>query len=102
MERAMIWVPPNVEALAPSALCMNHVLHRGYRFEGIVHAPWEAVERMMVDGEVEVVVIADPAHLPADRTPRIEVADGRPIWSALPPRGGGPQPPRRRRPHTLE
>ena len=28
----------------------------------------------MIDGEVDVVVIADPAHLPPDRSPRIEVA----------------------------
>ncbi|MBC9006411.1 hypothetical protein [Micromonospora aurantiaca (nom. illeg.)] len=102
MERAVIWVPPTIEALEPSARCMGHVLRRGYHFEGIIHAPWEAVERMVLDGEVEVVVIADPAHLPPDRTPRIEVADGRPIWPTSPPNPRGPVPPRRRRPHTLQ
>ncbi|MEU8018841.1 hypothetical protein AB0B74_23055 [Micromonospora parva] len=30
----------------------------------------------MIDGEVDVVVIADFAHLPPDRSPRIELASG--------------------------
>ncbi|MFI6784502.1 hypothetical protein [Micromonospora sp. NPDC050276] len=39
-----------------------------------MRAPWETVEQTMIDGEVDVVVIADFAHLPPDRSPRIELA----------------------------
>ncbi|WP_167362385.1 hypothetical protein [Micromonospora saelicesensis] len=40
-----------------------------------MRASWETVEQMMIDGEVDVVVIADFAHLPPDRSPRIELAN---------------------------
>ncbi|MEU8111105.1 hypothetical protein [Micromonospora sp. NPDC048947] len=40
-----------------------------------MRASWETVEQTMIDGEVDVVVIADFAHLPPDRSPRIELAN---------------------------
>ncbi|MGY0007290.1 hypothetical protein ACW0Q9_25680 [Micromonospora sp. I033] len=52
---------------------------------------------MMIDGKVDVVVVAEREHLPPDRTPRIEVAArGTHLSLASSPRG--PVPPRRRRP----
>ncbi|MEV0808190.1 hypothetical protein [Micromonospora sp. NPDC050200] len=78
MEIAVIWIPVDIELVEPAAVAgLNHTRRCGYRLKGIVRAPWETVEQMMIDGEVDVVVIADPAHLPTDRSPRIEVAADR-------------------------
>ncbi|MEO3769236.1 hypothetical protein [Micromonospora sp. B9E7] len=75
MEIAVIWIPAHIEPSEPAvAVCLSHLRHHDYRLKGIVRAPWETVEQNMVDGEVDVVVIADLAHLPPDRSPRIEVA----------------------------
>ncbi|MGC4768204.1 hypothetical protein ACLQ25_04350 [Micromonospora sp. DT44] len=75
MELAIIWVPADMEPSEHAiATCLNHLRQHDYRLNGIIRAPWETVEQKMVDGEVDVVVIADLAHLPPDRSPRIEVA----------------------------
>ncbi|MFJ2085396.1 hypothetical protein ACIOBK_22930 [Micromonospora chokoriensis] len=75
MEIAVIWIPADIEPSEPAvAVCLSHLRHHDYRLKGIVRAPWENVEQRMIDGEVDVVVIADLAHLPPDRSPRIEVA----------------------------
>lgn len=76
MEIAVIWVPAHIEPSEPVvAKCLSHLRRHSYRFAGIMRASWETVEQMMIDGEVDVVVIADFAHLPPDRSPRIELAD---------------------------
>ncbi|MDG4810759.1 hypothetical protein O7634_28725 [Micromonospora sp. WMMD1120] len=75
MEIAVVWVPADLEPPEPAvAMCVAHVRRHAYRSAGVIRAPWETVEQMMVDGEVDVVVIADRGHLPPDRSPRIEVA----------------------------
>ncbi|MFG1893245.1 hypothetical protein ACGFIP_04490 [Micromonospora zamorensis] len=75
MEIAVVWIPAAIEPSEPVvAVCLAHLRQHDYRLKGIVRAPWETVEQQMIDGEVDVVVIADPAHLPPDRSPRIEVA----------------------------
>ncbi|MEH0927318.1 hypothetical protein [Micromonospora sp. CPCC 205558] len=75
MEIAVIWIPAHIEPSEPAvARCLSHLRRHSYRFTGIMRAPWETVEQTMIDGEVDVVVIADFAHLPPDRSPRIELA----------------------------
>lgn len=75
MEIAVIWIPADIEPSEPAvARCLHHLHRHSYRFAGIMRASWEAVEQTMIDGEVDVVVIADFAHLPPDRSPRIELA----------------------------
>ncbi|MEU5962267.1 hypothetical protein ABZ777_13765 [Micromonospora parva] len=75
MEIAVIWIPADIEPSEPAvARCLRHLRRHSYRFAGIMRAPWETVEQTMIDGEVDVVVIADFAHLPPDRSPRIELA----------------------------
>ncbi|MGC4747335.1 hypothetical protein ACLQ28_17025 [Micromonospora sp. DT201] len=75
MEIAVIWIPADIEPSEPAvAVCLTHLRRHAYRLGGIVRAPWETIEQTMIDGEVDVVVIADLAHLPPDRSPRIEVA----------------------------
>ncbi|MEU7849023.1 hypothetical protein [Micromonospora parva] len=77
MEIAVIWIPADIEPSEPAiAKCLHHLRRHSYRFAGTVRAPWETVEQSMIDGEVDVVVIADFAHLPPDRSPRIELASG--------------------------
>ncbi|OKI47515.1 hypothetical protein [Micromonospora sp. CB01531] len=96
MEIAVIWVPADIEPLEPAlSACLYHTCRRGYRLAGIVRGPWETLEQMMIDGEVDVVVIADRAHLPADRSPRVEVAAGLPAHP-LPDVGEARQMARRR------
>ncbi|PYC66698.1 hypothetical protein C7C45_23985 [Micromonospora arborensis] len=75
MEIAVIWIPADIEPSEPAvAVCLTHLRRHSYRLKGIIREPWETVEQTMVDGEVDVIVIADLAHLPPDRSPRIEVA----------------------------
>ncbi|WP_433261428.1 hypothetical protein ACQPWR_20030 [Micromonospora vinacea] len=75
MEIAVIWIPADIEPSEPAvAKCLSHLRRHSYRFAGIMRASWETVEQTMIDGEVDVVVIADFAHLPPDRSPRIELA----------------------------
>ncbi|MCG5461699.1 hypothetical protein AB0K35_02825 [Micromonospora sp. NPDC053740] len=76
MEIAVIWIPAHIEPSEPAvARCLSHLHRHSYRFAGIMRASWETVEQTMIDGEVDVVVIADFAHLPPDRSPRIELAN---------------------------
>ncbi|MEU8181227.1 hypothetical protein AB0B85_00795 [Micromonospora sp. NPDC049044] len=94
MEIAVIWVPATVEPSEPAVTrCLAHLDRHSYRLAGIVRAPWETVEQTMIDGDVDVVVIADLAHLPPDRSPRIEVAtppglDGDPDRTVTDPQVG--------------
>ncbi|MEU8255695.1 hypothetical protein AB0C06_15705 [Micromonospora inaquosa] len=75
MEIAVIWIPADIEPSEPAVeRCLSHLRRHSYRFAGTMRAPWETVEQSMIDGEVDVVVVADLAHLPPDRSPRIELA----------------------------
>ncbi|MEU7174643.1 MULTISPECIES: hypothetical protein [Micromonospora] len=95
MERAVIWVPDTItEPVPPAAKCMSYAEEQGYHVQGVVHAVWARAEEMMFAGAVDVVIVADPAHLPAKRPPRIEVAG--PV--AAPDEVAGRCTPRRRRP----
>ena len=73
---AAIWIPSHVDPIEPHVMaCLNHACQHDYDLLGIITAaPWNGVRQMMVDGKVDVVVVSDLAHLPADRTPRLEVA----------------------------
>jgi hypothetical protein len=96
---AAIWIPSHVDPIEPHLMaCLDHARRCRYGLLGIITtAPWEEVRRMMMDGKVDVVVVAEREHLPPDRTPRIEVAArGAHASAASSPRG--PVPPRRRRP----
>ncbi|MFG2169646.1 hypothetical protein [Micromonospora chersina] len=96
---AAIWIPSHVDPIEPHLMaCLDHTRRCRYDLLGIVTtAPWDEVRQMMLDGTVDVVVVAEREHLPPDRTPRIEVAArGAHPSPASSPRG--PVPPRRRRP----
>ncbi|SCF01989.1 hypothetical protein GA0074695_2905 [Micromonospora viridifaciens] len=100
MEIAVIWVPADIEPLEPAlSACLYHTCRAGYRLAGVVRTPWETIEQTMIDGEVDVVVIADRAHLPANRSPRIEVAAELPAHPLSEAGQARQMAPRRCRPH---
>lgn len=92
--------------------CLVWAQESSYRIEGVVVDRWHDVQAMVDDGAVDVVIVAEPWHLPPDRVPRIEiVAEQR---RRPPPRGtdghddghgdddeGPPTPPGRRRPKPI-
>jgi hypothetical protein len=96
---AAIWIPSHVEPIEPHLMaCLNHTRRCRYELLGIITtAPWPEVRQMMLDGKIDVVVVAELEHLPPDRTPRIEVAS-RAAHQPPAPFPRGPVPPRRRRP----
>ncbi|GGS05117.1 hypothetical protein GCM10010169_57430 [Micromonospora fulviviridis] len=96
---AAIWIPSHVDPIEPHLMvCLDHARRCRYNLLGIITtAPWDEVRHLMIDGKVDVVVVAEREHLPPDRTPRIEVAArGNHPSPASSPRG--PVPPRQRRP----
>ncbi|MET8908423.1 hypothetical protein [Micromonospora sp. NPDC004551] len=96
MEKAVIWIPPDLDPMEPAAVaCLTYTRRHGYRLDGIVRSSWESVRQMMMRGEVDVVVVADVRHLPPDRVPRIEVVDDA---SPEAPAATGPVSVRQRRP----
>lgn len=76
MTRAVVFVNP--DRLLPNAhACYQYCLAVGYQIVGIVRS-WEeaiGINRADPGAEVsaEVVIVAEEADLPPDRTPRLEV-----------------------------
>lgn len=96
---AAIWIPSHVDRIEPHVMaCLEHARRCRYDLLGVITAaPWDEVRQLMVDGKVDVVVVAELGHLPPDRTPRIEVA-GRPAHPSAASAPRGPVSPRRRHP----
>jgi len=76
LEVAAIWIPPDLDPLEPHVMaCLHHVRRCRYELLGVITAaPWDDVGQLMAAGKVDVVVVSDPDHLPADRRPRLEIA----------------------------
>lgn len=58
--------------------CADYCNRLGLRLTAVVvdeldGGRWPEVVRMLTDGTVQVVVVADRDELPADRTPRVDV-----------------------------
>lgn len=95
-ERAVLWLPADRQESATQA-CLDWCAHRGYEVIGCVvddgqPARWHDVVAMLVSGEAQIVLAADPSHLPAGRTPRSEV-----VGQVF----GGVAAPRQRRPKVV-
>lgn len=71
MSKAVIYVPAG-DYLQAATECLDALDVAGYELEGIVRGNWPTAEAMLLDGRVDVVLVADRAHLPVDRTPRVE------------------------------
>lgn len=99
-ERAIIYVPSE-EMEHCAIVCLEYAQRAGYVVEGVVVGRWRDAQLMVLGGAADVVIVADRAQLPPDRTPRIEVVDE----STQPDRDdeeGPPTSPRRRRPRPLD
>jgi hypothetical protein len=72
-ELAAVILVPDVEQDRWLARCMDHIERCGYRLAAIVRR-WEDAHRLIGAGQVQVVVVARPEHIPPQRVPRFEVA----------------------------
>jgi hypothetical protein len=89
-ELAAVILVPDAEQDRWLTRCMHHIEQCGYRLEAIVQR-WEDAHQLVGAGQVQVVVVARPEHLPPQRVPRFEVAGE-----------VGPAPtPRQRRPRLI-
>lgn len=66
--------------------CIDYVRACGYEFKGLVQ-DWAVAQRMMIDDECSVAIVADPADLDPNRKPRIEYVSHPPKHAP----NGGPQ-----------
>ena len=74
--RAVIYVPPGVNAEKWQRACLAHCARKGYIvvslvIDGANLSRWPDVMRMLPD-EADVVVVADMGAMPRDRIPRTE------------------------------
>jgi hypothetical protein len=70
--RAIVFVPS--DDFDPHATrCVAYAEERHYELVGVVRDDWNAVLRLIGDGQVGVVVVSDEAHLDPERQPRVEV-----------------------------
>jgi hypothetical protein len=74
--RAVIYVPPDVNAEKWQRACLAHCARKGYAVVSLViddrkMTRWPDVMRLLPDS-ADVIVVADMAALPRDRVPRVE------------------------------
>lgn len=99
MTIAVIFVPAVHQFATYASQCLEYCAARGWVVLGVDH-DWEAAAKVLKSGLAGVLVVARPDHLDPDREPRVEVVDQGPA-PAMPPRGAGLVPPRRRRPNQV-
>ena len=95
--RYLVFIPTGDAGAAALAECLAYAEteHPEWTFAGVVAGGWQAVFTMLAKGEADIVVVAQRAHLPPDRLPRV-VAVEEELAAAVPRdsrRPGG------RRPH---
>lgn len=96
MTNAVLYVPVDADFYQYSRALHTWCETRGYTIDDTLFRDgWDEVRDYAVKHEL-VIVVGDAAHVPADRLPRVEVAD---LSAARPdlPRWGGPDR-RRQRP----
>lgn len=101
MERAMIYIPDGVDLDAVGAQLTEYCEARGYQIVSVDldgdQDWWDTVTAARETG-IDVIVAAHPDHIPADRTPRLEIAD---LSAARPDLPDPPGPPADRRPRPV-
>lgn len=73
---AVIFVQPD-RFDVHAARCLDYCGTMRYKVAGLVCGDWAAALRMIKDGLATVIVVSSPAHLEADREPRIEIVPRR-------------------------
>lgn len=77
--KAIIFVPDDGERATWEKMCLDHCDRHGHRVVSLIVGGverWPDVLDMIRAQEADVIVVARPEHLPADRVPRTEVASG--------------------------
>ncbi len=71
--RYVAFIPAGDAGPAALAECLAYAEteHPEWTFAGVVAGGWQAVFTMLANGEADVVVVAQRAHLPPDRLPRV-------------------------------
>lgn len=97
--RYVIYVPDDTRQEGALAECLNYAenTHPEWHSAGVVTGRWPDVIAMTRAGLADVILIAERAHLPPDRVPRVVSVEEE--MSAHP--GGCPTRPTQRRPHPL-
>lgn len=79
MTRAIVFVKTKIENYKNhAARCVEHSQAEGYDLQGVVADDWDAVKKMLGDGQTSVVLVATEEHLDPKRKPRIEVVANQP------------------------
>lgn len=99
-ERAIIYVPDD-DMERCTILCLEYAQRVGYLVVGVVVGRWNDAQSMVLAGVADLVIVADRAQLPPDRTPRIEVVDEHARPDQSQDGEGPPTSPRRRRPKPI-
>lgn len=73
VNRYVVFIPAGEAGPAALAECLAYAeaSHPEWAFAGVVAGGWRAVFSMLADGGADVVVVAQRAHLPPDRLPRV-------------------------------
>jgi hypothetical protein len=79
MLKAVIYLPEGPDMRRWERMCLNWCSSHDYQLVGLVRdnrdqTHWQEVQRMMVHGRAEVVVVASYRHLPQNAVPRVEAA----------------------------
>lgn len=99
-ERAIVYVPDD-DMERCTILCLEYAQRVGYLVVGVVVGRWNDAQSMVLAGVADLVIVADRAQLPPDRTPRIEVVDEHDQPDQSQDGEGPPTSPRRRRPKPI-
>lgn len=100
MDRAMILIPPTADFDETIRQLIEYCEARDYAVVAIDRdgGPWWDTVMAARKTGIDVIVAAHPDHVPADRSPRLEIAD---LSAARPDLPDLPGPPADRRPRRL-
>jgi len=71
--RYLIYIPRGDAAAQALADCLDYAEreHPDWISAGVVVGRWQAVVSMLLEGEADLVLVAERTHLPPDRIPRV-------------------------------
>jgi hypothetical protein len=88
VDKALIYIPPTCNGgdfYHCAQRCVDYCRSRGYTAEHVVRGDWPTVIKLMCEGTIDVVVVAQDDHLDPSRRPRLEVVPQDVPSSAEPP-----------------
>jgi hypothetical protein len=75
VDKALIYIPPTCtgDFYQHAQRCVDYCHSRGYAAQHVVRGDWPSVIKLMCEGTIDVVVVAEDDHLDPTRRPRLEV-----------------------------